>query len=118
MLTSQADPLTLINLVFTIVKLTFLIKHHFEFNLALEGALGHPLGSICGFWGGSWWPVWCLCGLEGAPRISKTLYVDTLEPQRLRKNIFNTKTTHFQKSRLYRRKIAVFEGEGTKIKNF
>ena len=37
---------------FTTVKHTFLIKHHFEFNLALEGALGSPLGSI---WGGLGW---------------------------------------------------------------
>ena len=79
---------------------------------------GHLWARFWGCWGGSWCPIWCLCGLEGAPRISKTFYFGPLEPPRLRKNNFSSKTTHYQKSRFYHSKIAVFVGEGTKIKTF
>ena len=70
------------------------------------------------FWGCSWCPIWCLCGLEGAPRISKTSYFGTLEPPRLRRNKFTSKTLHFQKSRFYNRTTVIFEGGGTKNNNF
>ena len=116
---SQADPDTFEYLYFTIVKRRFLIKHHFECKDALEGALRSPLSSILFFvCGGSWCPIWCLCGLEGAPRISKTFYFGTLEPPRLRKNNFSSQTKHVQKLRFHRRQIAVFEGGGTEIKDF
>ena len=100
------------------IKHTFLIQHHFECKDALEGALGSLLNSILGVLGGSWCPIWCPCGLEGAPRISKTFYFSTLEPPRLRRNNFSSKARYFQKSRFNICKIAVFESEGTKIKNF
>ena len=46
---SSGPPITLINLDFTTVKRTFLIKRHFERKDTLEGALGSPLGSMLGF---------------------------------------------------------------------
>ena len=51
----QRTPITLINLDFTTVKRTFLIKRHFEYKDALEGALRSPLAVIlvfCFFLGG------------------------------------------------------------------
>ena len=50
---SSGPPITLINLNFTTVKRTFLIKHHFECKDALEGALGAPLNSMLGGFGGA-----------------------------------------------------------------
>ena len=47
-----------------------------------------------------------------AIQISKTFYVGTIEPPRLRNNNFSSKASIFQKMKLYRCKMEVFEGEG------